>query len=50
LSLGDATYAQVRIGVDGTHYIKGVAVTLDDDKFPKGKDIIVYSNKKKEYL
>lgn len=46
LSLGDATYAQVRIGVDGTHYIKGVAVTLDDDKFPKGKDIIVYSNKK----
>jgi predicted transcriptional regulator len=46
LSLGDATYAQVRIGVDGTHYIKGVAVTLDDDKFPKGKDVIVYSNRK----
>ena len=46
LDLGDATYAQVRIGVDDTHYIKGVAVYLPDSAFPKGKDIIVFSNKK----
>jgi len=46
LDLGDATYAEVRIGVGDTHYIKGVAVYLPDSAFPKGKDIIVFSNKK----
>ncbi len=48
ISLGMAHYAQVRIAVDGTHYIKGMAA-YDDDAFkdiPKGYDIIVYSNKK----
>ena len=43
LNLGDAKYAQVRIAVDGTHYIKGVAYY--DDTIPPGKDIQVYSNK-----
>lgn len=45
LDLGKAKYAQVRIGVDGTDYIKGVAVY--DDNVPKGKDIVIYSNRKK---
>lgn len=45
LSLGDSHYSQVRILVDGTHYIKGVAVYGDDKDFPPGKDIIFNSNK-----
>lgn len=43
LDLGNSHYAQVRIGVDGTHYIKGVAVYSDD--LPKGVDIRVNSSK-----
>lgn len=43
LSLGTATYAQVRIMVDDTHYIKGMAVY--NDHMPDGVDIIVNSNK-----
>lgn len=45
ISLGNATYAQVRIGVDGTHYLKGMAVYGDDKEFPPGKDIIFNTNK-----
>ena len=37
LSLGDAMYAQVRIGVDGDHYLKGMATYADD--LPDGVDI-----------
>ncbi len=37
LDLGKSTYAQVRILVDGTHYIKGMAVYADD--LPDGIDI-----------
>lgn len=44
LDMGMSRYAQVRIGVDGTHYIKGMAIYSDD--LPKGTDILVYSNKK----
>ena len=43
LSLGNAKYAQVRIGVDGTHYLKGMAVYADD--LPKGVDIRFNTNK-----
>lgn len=43
ISLGNAHYAQVRIAVDGTHYIKGMAVYSDD--LPDGVDILVNSNK-----
>lgn len=43
LSLGNSSYAQVRIKVDGTHYIKGVAVYSDD--LPEGIDVLVNSNK-----
>lgn len=44
LSLGDSTYAQVRILVDNTHYLKGMAVYSDD--MPKGVDVIFNTNKK----
>lgn len=46
LSLGSSSYAQVRIGVDGTHYLKGMAIYGDDSEFPPGKDIIFNTNKK----
>lgn len=46
LSLGNSHYAQVRILVDGSHYLKGMAVYSDDSNFPEGKDIIFNTNKK----
>lgn len=45
ISLHNANYAQVRIAVDGTHYLKGMAVYGRDDEFPKGVDIIFNTNK-----
>ena len=44
ISLGGNSYAQVRIAVDGTHYIKGMAHYADD--IPDGYDVVVNSNKK----
>ena len=44
LSLGDAHYAQVRIMVDGTHYLKGMAIYSDD--LPDGVDVLFNTNKK----
>ena len=44
LNLGNAHYAQVRIAVDGTHYMKGMAVYRDD--MPPGIDVIYNTNKK----
>ena len=47
LYLGDGTqYAQVRILVDGTHYLKGMAVYGDPKEMPKGVDVIFNTNKK----
>ena len=46
LSLGESRYSQVRIMVDGTHYIKGMAVYGDDKDFPPGVDVIFNTNKK----
>lgn len=43
ISLKDAQYAQVRIAVDGTHYLKGMAVYADD--LPDGIDIRFNTNK-----
>ena len=43
LDLGRSKYAQVRIGVDGTHYLKGMAVYADD--LPDGIDIRFNTNK-----
>lgn len=44
LDLGASRYAQVRILVDGTHYIKGMAAYSDD--IPDGVDIVFNTNKK----
>ena len=46
LNLGKSNYAQVRISVDGTHYLKGMAVYADD--LPAGKDIRFNTNKSKK--
>ena len=45
LSLGGSNYAQVRISIDGTHFLKGMAMYSDD--IPKGYDIRFNTNKKK---
>ena len=45
LSLGESRYSQVRIMVDGTHYLKGMAVYSDD--MPDGVDVIFNTNKTK---
>lgn len=42
----DKHYAQVRIAVDGTHYMKGMAIYGEDKDFPPGVDVIYNSNKK----
>lgn len=47
LSLGESRYSQVRIMVDGTHYLKGMAVYGDDKDFPPGVDVIFNTNKHK---
>ncbi|MEG1523844.1 MAG: helix-turn-helix domain-containing protein [Clostridia bacterium] len=44
LDLGESHYAQVRILVDGTHYIKGMAMYGDD--IPDGVDLVFNTNKK----
>ena len=46
LSLGNSHYSQVRILVDGTHYIKGMAVYSDD--LPDGVDVLFNTNKTKK--
>lgn len=46
LSLGDSRYSQVRILVDGTHYLKGMAVYSDD--MPDGVDVVFNTNKTKD--
>lgn len=43
LDMGNSRYAQVRIAVDGTHYLKGMAVYSDD--LPDGVDIRFNTNK-----
>lgn len=44
LSLGGARYAQVRVAVDGSHYLKGMAMYKDD--LPPGTDLVFNTNKK----
>jgi DNA-binding CsgD family transcriptional regulator len=43
VSLGNNKYAQVRILVDKTHYLKGMALYKDD--LPKGIDLLFNTNK-----
>lgn len=45
LDLGNSRYAQVRILVDGTHYIKGMAIY--GDNMPDGVDVVFNTNKKR---
>lgn len=48
LSLGGSRYAQVRVMVDGTHYLKGMAMYKDD--LPPGVDVAFNTNKKRSEL
>ena len=43
ISLGKSSYAQVRVMVNGTHYLKGMAVYKDD--LPDGVDLVFNTNK-----
>ena len=43
VSLGGNRYAQVRVAVDGSHYLKGMAIYKDD--LPKGVDLVFNSVK-----
>lgn len=43
LDMGGKRYAQVRINIDGTHYLKGMAVQKDD--LPAGVDLVFNTNK-----
>ena len=43
VSLGGSRYAQVRIAVGGTHYLKGMAMYSDD--LPDGVDLLFNTNK-----
>lgn len=43
LHLGNARYAQVRIAVDGSHYLKGMAMYRND--LPPGVDLVFNTNK-----
>ena len=45
LSLGESRYSQVRIMVDGTDYLKGMAVYSDN--LPDGVDVVFNTNKKR---
>ena len=48
LDIGGNRYAmQVRIGVDGTHYLKGMAMYRRPEDMPEGVDIIFNTNKHK---
>lgn len=46
LDLGNSKYAQVRIAVNDTHYLKGMAIY--GDNLPDGVDIVFNTNKTKD--
>lgn len=48
LDIGKSRYAQVRIAVDDTHYLKGMAMYGDSKDWPEGVDIIFNTNKTKD--
>lgn len=47
LDIGSNRYAQVRIAVDGTHYLKGMAMYRRPEDMPDGVDIVFNTNKHK---
>ena len=48
LDIGKSRYAQVRIAVDGTHYLKGMAMYGDSKDWDDGVDIVFNTNKSKD--
>lgn len=48
LQLGSDQYMQVRIAVDDTNYLKGMAMYGKKEMFPKGVDVIFNTNKSKD--
>lgn len=48
LELNGSAYAQVRIAVDDSHYLKGMAMYGDPKSFPPGTDVIFNTNKTKD--
>lgn len=48
VSIGKSQYAQVRMAVNGTHYLKGMAIYKDD--LPPGVDVMFNTNKAKAVL
>lgn len=48
LAMGKNAYAQVRIAVDDTHYLKGMAMYSEAKDWPKGVDIMFNTNKSKD--
>lgn len=48
LSMGNNVYAQVRIAVDDTHYLKGMAIYSEAKDWPPGVDIMFNTNKTKD--
>lgn len=48
LELGNDQYMQVRIAVDDTNYLKGMAMYGKKEQFPKGVDVIFNTNKSKD--
>ena len=45
LDMGPKRFVQARIGIDGTHYLKGMAVHPPDNQMPDGVDIVFYTSK-----
>jgi hypothetical protein len=43
VSIGSNKYAQVRVAIDGSHYLKGMAIYKDD--LPDGVDLVFNTNK-----
>ncbi len=47
LDMGNKSFVQARISVDGTHYLKGMVVYGRDEDFPPGVNVIFNTNKSK---
>lgn len=45
VAIGSSRYAQVRVAVDGSHYLKGMAMYGDPKIFPPGVDLVFNTNK-----
>ena len=48
LTMGKNNYAQIRMAVDGTHYLKGMAIYSDAKDWPEGVDVMFNTNKSKD--